>query len=81
MDYYVFHQANHFMLKFLQEKCGLTDYLYWNDVRNYGNTVSSSVPIALHDMLHANGGKKMANVMLAGFGVGLSWAGCMVKLT
>ena len=81
VDYYVFHQANHFMLKFLQEKCGLTDYLYWNDVRNYGNTVSSSVPIALHDMLHANGDKKMANVMLAGFGVGLSWAGCMVKLT
>ena len=79
VDYYVFHQANHFMLKFLQEKCGLTDYPYWNDVRNYGNTVSSSVPIALHDMLHANGGKKMANVMLAGFGVGLSWAGCMVN--
>ena len=80
VDYYVFHQANHFMLKFLQEKCGLTDYLYWNDVRNYGNTVSSSVPIALHDMLHANGDTKMANVMLAGFGVGLSWAGCMVNL-
>lgn len=80
VDYYVFHQANHFMLKFLQEKCGLTDYPYWNDVRNYGNTVSSSVPVALHDMLHANGDTKMVNVMLAGFGVGLSWAGCMVNL-
>lgn len=80
VDYYVFHQANHFMLKFLQEKCGLIDYPYWNDVRNYGNTVSSSVPVALHDMLHANGDTKMVNVMLAGFGVGLSWAGCMVNL-
>ena len=81
VDYYVFHQANHFMLEFLQEKCSLTDCPYWNDVRNYGNTVSSSVPIALHDMLHANVDKKMANVMLAGFGVGLSWAGCMVNLS
>ena len=81
VDYYVFHQANHFMLKFLQEKCELTGYSYWNDVRNYGNTVSSSVPIALYDMVHANNDKKLVNVMLTGFGVGLSWAGCMVKLT
>ena len=81
VDYYVFHQANHFMLKFLQEKCGLAGYPYWNDVKDYGNTVSSSVPIALYDMMQANGDRKMANVMLAGFGVGLSWAGCMVNLS
>lgn len=42
--------------------------------------MSSSVPIALYDMMQANGDRKMANVMLAGFGVGLSWAGCMVNL-
>ena len=81
VDYYVFHQANNFMLKFLQEKCKLTGYPYWNDVKDYGNTVSSSVPIALYDMMQANGDRKMANVMLAGFGVGLSWAGCMVNLS
>ena len=80
VDYYVFHQANNFMLKFLQEKCGLTGYPYWNDVRNYGNTVSSSVPIALCDMMQANDDRNLANVMVAGFGVGLSWAGCMINL-
>ena len=43
IDYYVFHQANKFMLNFLQEKCELVDYPYWNDVTNYGNTVSNSI--------------------------------------
>lgn len=80
IDYFVFHQANKFMLKFLQEKCGLLECPYWNDVTNYGNTVSNSIPIALCDMLQAEKNKKLEHVMLMGFGVGLSWAGCVVNL-
>ena len=81
IDYYVFHQANKFMLNFLQEKCELVDYPYWNDVTNYGNTVSNSIPIALVDMMNLNDEKNLINVMLIGFGVGLSWAGCIVDLS
>ena len=81
IDYYVFHQANKMMLGFLQEKCGLQDLPFWNDVTDYGNTVSSSIPIALADLLAKNGGENLRRVMLAGFGVGLSWGGCVVDLT
>ena len=80
IDYYVFHQANKMMLGFLQEKCGLAGLPFWNDVTDYGNTVSSSIPIALADLLRQNGGGNLRKVMLAGFGVGLSWGGCVVDL-
>ena len=81
VDYYVFHQANHFMLKYLRKRCGLTNCLYWDDVREYGNTVSNSIPIALADMLRQNDAAQMKNVMLIGFGVGLSWGGCVADLS
>ena len=81
VDYFVFHQANKFMLEFLQEKCGLMDCPYWNDVANYGNTVSNSIPIALKDLLAAGDSAMLRRVMILGFGVGLSWGGCMVDLT
>ena len=84
IDYYVFHQANRFMLKSLQQICELTDMPFWNDCAEYGNTVSSSIPVALVTMmkeLQEQGIKdKLKNVMLIGFGVGMSWGGCVVDL-
>lgn len=80
IDYYVFHQANRFMLDFLQTKCELSNFPYWNDVSNYGNTVSNSIPIALVDMMRVKKYKNLNKVMLIGFGVGLSWGGCMIDL-
>lgn len=77
IGYFVFHQANKFMLSYLQQKCKLMDYPYWNDVTDYGNTVSSSVPIALTDML-ARDRQENPRVLSIGFGVGLSWAGCII---
>ena len=44
------------------------------DSENIGNTVSSSIPILLSRSL-----KGMENtVLLSGFGVGLSWATCLL---
>lgn len=79
IGYFVFHQANKFMLDYLRQKCGLMDYPYWNDVAEYGNTVSSSIPIAVCDMLRR---ERPANplILSIGFGVGLSWGGCLINL-
>lgn len=81
IDYYVFHQANNMILDYLREKCGLQDMPYWNDVTNYGNTVSSSIPIALSDMMSLEGNSRMKRVLIIGFGVGLSWGGCIIDLS
>lgn len=80
IGYYVFHQANKFMLEFLQLKCELMDYPYWNNAAEYGNTVSSSIPLALYDMLHKEYLKNTL-VMVIGFGVGLSWGGCLIDVS
>ena len=81
MNYYVFHQANNFMLKSLQKICRLEDLNFWNDVKSYGNTVSNSIPIALADILQENKPSHLQKVLLLGFGVGLSWGGCVVDLS
>ena len=80
IDYFVFHQANQFMLNFLRQKCELNNLAYWNDVAEYGNTVSCSIPLAIFDMLKKFSPQKLARVLLMGFGVGLSWGGCIVDL-
>ena len=79
IGYFVFHQANKFMLDYLRINCELQERPFWIDVANYGNTVSSSVPIALCDLLTQ---EKLTNtkIMLVGFGVGLSWGGCLVDV-
>ncbi len=81
IDYYVFHQANKLILGALREKCGLQDLPYWEDMKEYGNTVSSSIPIALADMIASHRTERLERVMIAGFGVGLSWGGCIVDLS
>lgn len=85
IDYYVFHQANKFMLNSLQQLCGLTDLPFWNNCTEYGNTVSNSIPIAIVEMMKTIKDSDQKNtlkyVMLIGFGVGLSWGGCVIDLS
>ena len=80
IDYYVFHQANKLMLDALYQICELENLPYWSDVKNYGNTVSASIPIAIKDLLKTRQPKNLERVVLIGFGVGLSWGGCVVNL-
>ena len=80
LDYAVFHQANQFMLGYVQRKCKLQQVPFFNDVRGTGNTVSVSIPLGL-EKITADRSNKLSRVLLAGFGVGLSWAGCVADLS
>ena len=80
IDYYVFHQANKFMLEYVQKKCKLKGQPFYNDIDKIGNTVSGTIPFGLEAVLQQENSKTLQRVMLAGFGVGLSWAGCIVDL-
>ena len=77
---YIFHQANKYMLDRLQELCHLKGTNFFNDVMHRGNTVSSSIPIAMVDAWRNGVLKPNEWVMLVGFGVGLSWGATLVKL-
>lgn len=80
VDYYVFHQANKFMLNTIRKVCVLPKNKFYVDLENTGNTVSSTVLIGLKDCLDANTIQSGMKVMVSGFGVGLSWGGTVLKI-
>lgn len=74
---FVFHQANKYMLEHLRKKLKIEDDRFFVNLENVGNTVSSTIPIALCDAREQ--GLLKGNVLLAGFGVGLSWGATIIK--
>lgn len=80
VDLYVFHQANKFMLQTIRKICTLPKEKFYINLEETGNTVSSTIPIALcqckRDGLLTSG----SNVMVCGFGVGLSWGATMLQI-
>ena len=79
VDYFVFHQANKFMLNTIRKVCALPRDRFYVNLEDVGNTVSSTVLIALKDSLNAGTIHSGMSVMIAGFGVGLSWGGTILK--
>lgn len=80
VDYYVFHQANKFMLNTIRKVCVLRKEKFYVNLENTGNTVSSTVLIGLKECLDSGDIKHGMKVMISGFGVGLSWGGTILKL-
>lgn len=79
IDYYVFHQANKFMLNTIRKVCGIPKEKFYVNLSQTGNTVSSTVFIALKECLQSGKIQKGMKVMIAGFGVGLSWGGTVLE--
>ena len=77
VDYYVFHQPNGFMMQELQKKCRLTERPFYRNIEHIGNTVANSVPLGLEYVFGEANPQSLKKVMLAGFGIGLSWSGCI----
>ena len=80
IDQYILHQANKFLLKNVIKKSNLEKSKLFFELENNGNTVSSSIPIALYSYLKNKKSSKLENILLAGFGVGLSWSGITIKI-
>lgn len=77
IDLCVFHQANRFMLDFLRKKMKIESDKFYYFMSNVGNTVSSTIPIAMKEAMKE--GKLNGNILLAGFGVGYSWGGTIIQ--
>ena len=73
VDYYVFHQANKYMLNTIRKVCGLPSDKFYVDLEETGNTVSSTILIGLKECLKAGKIAPGMKVMVCGFGVGLSY--------
>lgn len=79
IDYYIFHQANKFMLNTLRKVCTLPKDKVLIQLDETGNTVSSTILIGLKQCLNDGTIHAGMNVLLAGFGVGLSWGATLIK--
>lgn len=77
IDLVVFHQANKYMINYLRKLLNIDKEKFFLCLEHMGNTVSSTIPIALceakkDDLLHGN-------ILLAGFGVGFSYGATVLK--
>ena len=79
IDLFVFHQANRFILEHLRKKLGVPPEKFVFALEHVGNTVSSSIPIALQEAKDAGRLETGSLIMLVGFGVGYSWAATVVR--
>lgn len=83
VDYFVFHQANRYILSNIAKRLKLDlAKVPMRAVERYGNQSSASIPCALCDELSgALTGAAPQRLLLSGFGVGLSWASAVVDLS
>lgn len=79
VGYYVFHQANKYMLSTIRKVCGLPADKFYVDLEETGNTVSSTILIGLKECLKAGKIAPGMKVMVCGFGVGLSYGGALLQ--
>jgi len=69
----VFHQANRFHARAARNKLKIAPDKFCIDMEDCGNTVSSTIPLAL-ERRGMEGRYQWTTIMLVGFGVGYSWA-------
>ncbi len=76
IDCFILHQGSRYIVDTITKRAGLPAEKVRFGMQGYGNTVSSSIPLLLRDELD---NQAIRQIILSGFGVGLSWASCVIK--
>lgn len=76
IDAFVFHQGSGYILDTLTKRMKIAPEKVLRGLINVGNTVSSSIPLILEAEIDS---RKRKTLLLCGFGVGLSYASCIIK--
>jgi len=79
IDLFVFHQANKFIMELLRKKMKIEEDKFYRFFEKVGNTVSSTIPIALKEAINDGTLKDKAKVLLAAPGLGYSWGGAVLE--
>jgi 3-oxoacyl-[acyl-carrier-protein] synthase-3 len=78
VDLFVFHQASKFILERLRRILEIPDHKYYVSMSDCGNTVSSTIPIALKRASDEGRLRPGQRIVITGFGVGYSWAAALL---
>lgn len=79
IDLLIPHQANIRIIQSAAKRLKLPMEKVFVNVDKYGNTSAASIPIALKEAVESGRIKNGDNIVLVGFGAGLTWASCVIK--
>lgn len=79
IDYIILHQANKNIIESIARLSFFNKEKFIYSLK-YGNTTSSSIPIAIYNSIKQKKIKKNNYLMICGFGVGLSWSSTVIKI-
>jgi 3-oxoacyl-[acyl-carrier-protein] synthase-3 len=78
IDLHVYHQANTFLANLERRKLRIPEEKYYCNIENFGNTVSSTIPIALCEALKEGRIKQGSKVLSVAQGLGYTWGGMVL---
>ena len=73
------HQANARIIEAAAKRLGVNGDVMVNNIANYGNTSTASIPLALKEALAAGRLERGDHLVLVGFGAGLTWGACVIE--
>ena len=74
------HQANLRIIDYVGKRLGIPREKFVTNLQNYGNTSGASIPIALCEAIDDGKVKRGDNIIMVGFGGGLTWGAALIKL-
>ena len=78
IDLHVYHQANIFLANLERKTLRIPPEKYWVSIENTGNTVSSTIPIALCEAMKEGKLTKGMKVLSIAQGLGYTWGGMVL---
>ena len=79
IDFFIFHQANGFLIDYLLKKMKIPLEKTYTNVEEIGNTGSASIGIALSEAFSKGLIKKDSKLVIAGIGAGFNFGACLFK--
>ncbi len=78
IDLFIFHQANLRILEAVLKRLKIPQKKHHAPIRKFGNTSSSSLPIALDDAIRSGRLKRGDRLALCAFGGGFTWGSALI---
>lgn len=79
VDYFIPHQANIRIIEAAARRVGINMDRVLVNVDRFGNTSTASIPLVLYEAVEQKKIKDGQNIVMVGFGAGLTWAGMVMK--
>lgn len=79
IDYFILHQANRRIIEAVAKRLKTDISRFPMNLEEYANTSAATVPILLDEMNRKGIFHEGQKLIMAGFGAGLTWAGCLFE--